>query len=95
LVETLGLFIAYGTNNVLNDFSWGIDKDKYIRNQFYDKKYQPPVTCSQRLSINKPIGLNTIIKASSEETHNGQSSGQMKKAPWYISQKTERRVAGF
>jgi len=52
LVVTLGLFIAHGTNNLLNDltdFSRGIDKDNYFRTQygvhplvqgFWDKKQQ-------------------------------------------------------
>lgn len=37
LVVTLGLFIAHGTNNILNDytdFSRGIDKDNYFRTQY-------------------------------------------------------------
>ena len=37
LVLTLGLFIAHGTNNLLNDytdFSRGIDKDNYFRTQY-------------------------------------------------------------
>ncbi len=37
LVVTLGLFIAHGTNNLLNDytdFSRGIDKDNYFRTQY-------------------------------------------------------------
>jgi 1,4-dihydroxy-2-naphthoate octaprenyltransferase len=52
LIITLGLFIAHGTNNLLNDytdFSRGIDKDNYFRTQygvhplvqgFWDKKTQ-------------------------------------------------------
>jgi len=37
LVVTLGLFIAHGTNNLLNDYtdySRGIDKDNYFRTQY-------------------------------------------------------------
>jgi 1,4-dihydroxy-2-naphthoate octaprenyltransferase len=37
LVITLGLFIAHGTNNLLNDytdFSRGVDKDDYFRTQY-------------------------------------------------------------
>jgi 1,4-dihydroxy-2-naphthoate octaprenyltransferase len=37
LILTLGLFIAHGTNNLLNDytdFSRGIDKDNYFRTQY-------------------------------------------------------------
>lgn len=37
LVLTLGLFIAHGTNNLLNDytdFSRGVDKDNYFRTQY-------------------------------------------------------------
>jgi 1,4-dihydroxy-2-naphthoate octaprenyltransferase len=37
LVVTLGLFIAHGTNNLLNDytdFSRGVDKDNYFRTQY-------------------------------------------------------------
>jgi len=37
LVITLGLFIAHGTNNLLNDytdFSRGVDKDNYFRTQY-------------------------------------------------------------
>src|SRR5512135_2583520 len=37
LIMTLGLFIAHGTNNLLNDytdFSRGIDKDNYFRTQY-------------------------------------------------------------
>jgi len=37
LVLTLGLFIAHGTNNLINDFtdfSRGIDKDNYFRTQY-------------------------------------------------------------
>ncbi|MEW5938987.1 MAG: prenyltransferase, partial [Chloroflexota bacterium] len=37
LVLTIGLFIAHGTNNLLNDytdFSRGIDKDNYFRTQY-------------------------------------------------------------
>jgi 1,4-dihydroxy-2-naphthoate octaprenyltransferase len=37
LIVTLGLFIAHGTNNLLNDytdFSRGIDKDNYFRTQY-------------------------------------------------------------
>ena len=37
LVVTLGLFIAHGTNNILNDytdFSRGIDNDNYFRTQY-------------------------------------------------------------
>ena len=37
LVVTLGLFIAHGTNNLLNDytdFSRGIDSDNYFRTQY-------------------------------------------------------------
>jgi len=37
LVLTLGLFIAHGTNNILNDytdFSRGVDKDNYFRTQY-------------------------------------------------------------
>jgi 1,4-dihydroxy-2-naphthoate octaprenyltransferase len=52
VIVTLGLFIAHGTNNILNDytdFSRGIDKDNYFRTQygvhplvqgFWDKKTQ-------------------------------------------------------
>ena len=52
LIVTLGLFLAHGTNNLLNDytdFSRGIDKDNYFRTQygvhplaqgFWDKKTQ-------------------------------------------------------
>jgi 1,4-dihydroxy-2-naphthoate octaprenyltransferase len=52
LLLTLGLFIAHGTNNLLNDytdFSRGVDKDNYFRTQygvhplvqgFWDKKTQ-------------------------------------------------------
>ncbi len=37
LITTLGLFIAHGTNNLLNDytdFSRGVDKDYYFRTQY-------------------------------------------------------------
>ncbi len=37
LVVTLGLFVAHGTNNLLNDytdFSRGVDKDNYFRTQY-------------------------------------------------------------
>src|SRR5512144_2061093 len=37
IVVTLGLFVAHGTNNLLNDytdFSRGIDKDNYFRTQY-------------------------------------------------------------
>src|SRR4030095_7309124 len=37
LVLTLGLFIAHGTNNLLNDYtdySRGVDKDNYFRTQY-------------------------------------------------------------
>ena len=37
LILTLGLFIAHGTNNLINDyidFSRGIDKDNYFRIQY-------------------------------------------------------------
>lgn len=37
LILTVGLFIAHGTNNILNDytdFSRGIDKDNYFRTQY-------------------------------------------------------------
>ena len=37
IVVTLGLFIAHGTNNLLNDytdFSRGVDKDNYFRTQY-------------------------------------------------------------
>ena len=37
LILTLGLFIAHGTNNLLNDytdFSRGVDKDNYFRTQY-------------------------------------------------------------
>jgi 1,4-dihydroxy-2-naphthoate octaprenyltransferase len=37
LIVTLGLFIAHGTNNLLNDytdFSRGVDKDNYFRTQY-------------------------------------------------------------
>jgi len=37
LVVTIGLFIAHGTNNLLNDytdFSRGVDKDNYFRTQY-------------------------------------------------------------
>ncbi len=37
LIVTLGLFLAHGTNNLLNDFtdySRGIDKDNYFRTQY-------------------------------------------------------------
>ena len=37
LILTLGLFIAHGTNNLINDytdFSRGIDKDNYFRTQY-------------------------------------------------------------
>jgi 1,4-dihydroxy-2-naphthoate polyprenyltransferase len=37
LIVTIGLFIAHGTNNLLNDytdFSRGIDKDNYFRTQY-------------------------------------------------------------
>ncbi len=37
LVVTLGLFLAHGTNNLLNDytdFSRGVDKDNYFRTQY-------------------------------------------------------------
>jgi 1,4-dihydroxy-2-naphthoate polyprenyltransferase len=52
LILTLGLFIAHGTNNLLNDytdFSRGVDKDNYFRTQygvhplvqgFWDKRTQ-------------------------------------------------------
>ncbi len=52
IILTLGLFIAHGTNNLLNDytdFSRGVDKDNYFRTQygvhplvqgFWDKKTQ-------------------------------------------------------
>ena len=52
IIITLGLFIAHGTNNILNDytdFSRGIDSDNYFRTQygvhplvqgFWDKKTQ-------------------------------------------------------
>ena len=36
-ILTLGLFIAHGTNNLINDytdFSRGIDKDNYFRTQY-------------------------------------------------------------
>lgn len=37
LIVTLGLFIAHGTNNILNDYtdySRGVDKDNYFRSQY-------------------------------------------------------------
>ena len=37
LIVTLGLFLAHGTNNLLNDytdFSRGVDKDNYFRTQY-------------------------------------------------------------
>ena len=37
LILTLGLFIAHGTNNILNDYtdySRGLDKDNYFRRQY-------------------------------------------------------------
>ena len=37
VIVTLGLFIAHGTNNLLNDytdFSRGVDKDNYFRTQY-------------------------------------------------------------
>ena len=37
LIVTLGLFLAHGTNNLLNDyvdFDRGIDKDNYFRTQY-------------------------------------------------------------
>lgn len=37
LIVTVGLFIAHGTNNILNDytdFSRGVDKDNYFRTQY-------------------------------------------------------------
>ena len=37
LIVTIGLFIAHGTNNILNDytdFSRGVDKDNYFRTQY-------------------------------------------------------------
>jgi 1,4-dihydroxy-2-naphthoate polyprenyltransferase len=37
LILTLGLFIAHGTNNILNDYtdySRGVDKDNYFRTQY-------------------------------------------------------------
>jgi 1,4-dihydroxy-2-naphthoate octaprenyltransferase len=37
IIITLGLFIAHGTNNILNDytdFSRGVDKDNYFRTQY-------------------------------------------------------------
>src|SRR5512146_47416 len=37
IILTLGLFIAHGTNNLLNDytdFSRGVDKDNYFRTQY-------------------------------------------------------------
>jgi 1,4-dihydroxy-2-naphthoate octaprenyltransferase len=37
IIVTLGLFIAHGTNNILNDytdFSRGVDKDNYFRTQY-------------------------------------------------------------
>src|SRR5688500_2383936 len=37
LIVTLGLFIAHGTNNLLNDYtdySRGVDKDNYFRTQY-------------------------------------------------------------
>ncbi|HEY5157293.1 MAG TPA: prenyltransferase, partial [Anaerolineales bacterium] len=37
IIVTLGLFLAHGTNNLLNDytdFSRGIDKDNYFRTQY-------------------------------------------------------------
>src|SRR5512136_2717474 len=37
LIITIGLFIAHGTNNFLNDytdFSRGVDKDNYFRTQY-------------------------------------------------------------
>ncbi|MFH1523348.1 MAG: prenyltransferase, partial [Chloroflexota bacterium] len=37
IIITLGLFIAHGTNNFLNDytdFSRGVDKDNYFRTQY-------------------------------------------------------------
>jgi 1,4-dihydroxy-2-naphthoate polyprenyltransferase len=37
LIVTLGLFVAHGTNNLLNDytdFSRGVDKDNYFRTQY-------------------------------------------------------------
>ena len=37
VILTLGLFIAHGTNNLINDytdFSRGIDKDNYFRTQY-------------------------------------------------------------
>jgi hypothetical protein len=37
LIVTIGLFIAHGTNNILNDYvdySRGIDKDNYFRTQY-------------------------------------------------------------
>jgi 1,4-dihydroxy-2-naphthoate octaprenyltransferase len=37
LIVTLGLFIAHGTNNILNDytdFNRGVDKDNYFRTQY-------------------------------------------------------------
>jgi len=52
IIVTLGLFIAHGTNNLLNDytdFSRGVDKDNYFRTQygvhplvqnFWDKRRQ-------------------------------------------------------
>ena len=37
IILTIGLFIAHGTNNLLNDytdFSRGVDKDNYFRTQY-------------------------------------------------------------
>lgn len=37
LIITLGLFIAHGTNNILNDYTdynRGVDKDNYFRTQY-------------------------------------------------------------
>ena len=60
VILTLGLFIAHGTNNLLNDytdFSRGVDKDNYFRTQygvhplvqgFWDKQHPAPLVRRQR-----------------------------------------------
>jgi hypothetical protein len=60
IVLTLGLFIAHGTNNILNDytdFTRGVDKDNYFRAQygvhplvqkFWDTSHLHPLVHCQR-----------------------------------------------
>ncbi|MHB8776344.1 MAG: hypothetical protein ACYC6R_01095 [Anaerolineales bacterium] len=92
LIVTLGLFIAHGTNNILNDYTdynRGVDKDNYFRTQYgYIPSFRnfgttPPRFVGSWSAVclrYRPVCMPSFI-----QTFRSRPSACLYSVPWYCS----------